>query len=796
MTESENRGKKILVTMIGANNAIDTEYAFFESLINNDNEESVYQKIDDGADGSKREKYGYPFFARIKAITNEKRFDQIVFIGTQASKWESLLANAERLASNTQGDKADNKKNPTEAGEKSYNAEVLEQMNQYVSHFIGNGYNPVTVKELAKIEGYISDLLTPETIKQEKKEKKENEEQKKHTIYMQEHLSAEHLHDYEIQLGRSITLAVKKTDDSEVSPIEVKVILIKEGRTESENRENVIKIQQELASIPISEITLDVTNGLRSHPMYVLAVINNISAIENKGIPVNIYYGMFDAKLKAQAGSKGNNYIVPINPRDGEVAPMVDLKEIQTMNKWTRAISEFFSNGSVLQIIELLDAIRKEDEKTRHEKIDNYIQAFENFSLAVNSNNLLIFEKAMKKIDLMKKNIRSAKNGEKDEIPKYIQICLDQIILHIWNQFKIEDAEEQTKYSYYMFALADWYLQQNRLGDSVRTFQEAVITYVMEKYPKKISKLLEKRMIQWPFKNKHLSDVMFDAKVRKVVRDAIFEDDFKIKGREEEYQDWAEWVQEYHYMKEHIHNPDALLYNFDQKVEDTTKEGIATSANDIKYVKKNIENFAKKMPGRNRKGEVDFSIVKYNMLEKRINYLLDIRYNDVFISYRRSYHSDDGHLLNDGVLLVTALSDYFRNKGLKVFVDKNKMRGVQGEFSPYLQQNLRNSKLCLVVLGKDAFARDYAETDEYYKEIITAVKKDMKIAVICMEDFYKDGGSEINYGKNVKNQKELMKVINDLQRVGSEYADRWRYENILSLRKCAYEEIKKMLEEE
>lgn len=794
MTKSENRGKKILVTMIGANNAIDTEYAFFESLTG-DNKKVVYRKKDYNAGGCEGEKYGYPFWARIKAITDEKRFDEIVFIGTQASKWESLLSNAERLASRTQSDKADKKKNPTGACEKSNNAEMLKQMNQYVSLFIGNGYNPVTVDELIKIERYMRDLLMPETIKQEKKEKKEKEEQEKHTKYMQENLSQEHLHDYEAQLSRNITLAAKGNENPGITPIEVKVILIKEGRTEIENYENVIKIQQELASIPISEITLDVTNGLRSHPMYVLSVINNLSAIGNKGIPVNIYYGMFDAKLKAQDGEKENNYIVPLNPREGTVAPMVDLREIQAMDQWTRAISEFFSNGSVLRIIGLLDALRKDDEKAGHEKIDDYIQAFENFSLAVNSNNLLIFENAMKKIDLIKNNIGQDR-GKTIEIPEYVQLCLDQIILHIWNQFRIEDAEEQTRYSFYMFALADWYLQQNRLGDSVRTFQEAVITYVMEKYPQKISKLLEMRMIQWPFRKKNVSDVMFDAKVRKVVRDAIFEDNFEIEGREEEYQEWSEWIQEYHYMKEHIHNPDALLYTFEQKNEDMGKDDLTSSGSDIKYVKKVIENFAKKMPGRIRKDGVNSSIAEYSMLEKRINYLLDIRCNDVFISYRRSYHSDDGHFLNDGVLLVTALSDYFRIKGLKVFVDKNKMRGVQGEFSSYLQQNLRNSKLCLVILGKDAYARDFAETDEYYKEIITAVKNDIKIAVICMEDFYHDGGNEVNYGKNVTSQEELMKVINDLQRVGSEYADRWRYENILSLRKCTYKEIKKMLEEE
>lgn len=720
MWESEDNGKKVLVTMIGANNAIETEYAFFETF-SEDNGKTVYRKMNDESELSGGVKYGYPFWAKIKAMANEKCFDQIVFIGTEASKWESLLENAERLTGRPQDYKSD-------------------------------------------------------------------------VVYMQEHLSKTNLYEYEARLSRSITLAVKGFFNREISPIEVKVILIKEGRTESENRKNIIEIQKVLASIPISEITLDVTNGLRSHPMYVLPIINNLSAIRNKGIPINIYYGMFDAKLIAQGKENENHFIVPVNPRAGQVAPMVDLKEIQTMDRWTRAVSEFFSNGSVLQIIELLENMIGEHDEKVHQKIVGYITAFETFSLAVNSNNLLIFEKAMERIDLIKQDIPLVGNDE--EIPEYIQICLNQIISHIWNQFRIDDAEEQTKYSFYMFALANWYLQQNRLGDSVRTFQEAVITYLMERYPEKISRLLEKRMIQWLSAKEQVSDVMFDAKVRKVVRDAVFEDDFKVKGREDEYREWEEWTKEYHYMKSYLHDPDALLYNLEAKSDSTISENTGRDGYDMTYARENIKRFAKKMPGQTKEDEGTVSIVEYSMFEKRIDYLLDIQYYDVFISYRRSYHNDDGNALNDGVLLVTALSDYLKNKGLTVFVDKNKMRGIQGEFTHYLQQNLRNSKLCLVVLGKDSYARDFSQKDEYYKEIITAVQTDMKIAVICMEDFYTNGKNEVNYGENVTDQKELMKVIHSLQRVGSEYADRWRYENILSLRKCTYREIKKMLEEE
>lgn len=787
MQRSEENGQKILVTMIGASAAIETEYAFFESYTDesNENNKDVYRKKDEHTDDNRMEKYGYPFWAKIKALTKEECFDQIVFIGTRGSKWESLLSNAKKVAdqpqSVTEQITGQKKGGGVEVSGKDVHGNILELMNQYVSQVLGPGYNSVTERELPRIEKCMKGLLTPE----EQKREKQKEDQQKHIAYVQNHMSDEHLREYEEELGRNITLAVKGKDDT--SPITARVILIKEGRTESENRENIIKIQKALSEIPISEITLDVTNGLRSHPMYVLSIINNISAIGNKAIPVNIYYGMFDAKLKAQ---KENCYVVPLNPWEGECAPMVDLKEIQEIEKWTRAISEFFSNGSVLEIIELLDAIRKENTEKEHKKIDEWIRAFENFSLAVNSNNLLILETAIQNMDSIKHEMEQLQELEQEvEIPLYVKNCLAQVVLQIWKQFRIGDAEKQTKYSFYMFRLANWYLQQNRLGDSVRSFQEAVVTYIMEKYSEDISELLKKKMLEWPVEGKMLSDFLFDGKIRKIVRDAVFEDDFVIKGREEEYQEWKKWIAEYHYMKEQIHNPDALLYNLSQPGENLAKDGTA-SGNHIEAAKNAVGKFAEKMPGGAREGK--------GMFKNRIKYLLDIQYYDIFISYRRSYEkTENGDPLNDGVLLVTALSDYFEKNGLHVFYDKNRMEGVQGEFSEHIQQNLRNSKLCLVILGKDAYARDFAETDEYYKEIIAAVRSKMKIAVICMKGFYMENGNRINYGSGVQDQKELMEVVQKYQRIGgAKFSDQWTYENILSLREYAYEEITKMPEEE
>ncbi|HIY02975.1 MAG TPA: hypothetical protein IAA26_14215 [Candidatus Blautia faecipullorum] len=782
MQSTKEKGKKILVTMIGARPAVETEYAFFDSCISKNHKKNgdIYRKKDGEASGSSREKYGYPFWAKIKALAKEECYDQIVFIGTQGSKWESLLTNAEKVAGKVQARNGQSNRCSSELSGNEKQMEALELMNQYVSRVLGNDYDKVTERVLPQIENYMKGLLTPEARKREK----EKEDQKKHLEYMQRYMSEEHLHEYEEQLSRNITAAVRETDGGPL--IKARVILIKEGRAESENRENIIKIQEELSKIPISEITLDVTNGLRSHPLYVLSIINNISAIGSKAIPVNIYYGMFDAKLKAENGNE-DYYVVPINPWEGQIAPMVDLKEIQTIDQWTRAVSEFFSNGSVLQIIELLEAINNEEKS--QSPIKGLINAFESFSLAVNSNNLLVFEEAMEKIE------QSRRNEEQIELPIYVKICLQQIITHLWEQFKVEEAEEQTKYSFYMFKLGNWYLKQNRLGDSVRTFQEAVVTYVMEKYPDKISKLLEMKLIKWPIENKKLSDFLFDAKIRKVIRDAVFEDDFVIKGREEEYRQWKKWSAEYHYMKEHIHNPDALLYNLKQSEENPAQEG-TVSENGIKAAKNAIKSFSKKMPRGVEMSMVGSLSDSCDMLAERIDYLLDIRYYDVFISYRRTYHRDGGKELNDGVLLVTALCDYFEKNGLHVFYDKPEMEGKQGEFSPYLQHNLLNSKLCLIVLGKNAYARDFSETDEYYKEIITAVKNKKKIAVICMEDFYMDGRNSINYGNRVGNIQELKNVVEKYQRIGSEFADRWKYENILSLRECAYKEIKQMLEEE
>lgn len=565
--------------------------------------------------------------------------------------------------------------------------------------------------------------------------------------------------------------------------IKVKLILITEGRTDEENRRNIEIIKNELYQMNISAITLDVSNGLRSLPMYVMSILNNMSSIYDSPVPISIYYGMYDAKVE----TNNQGEYVAAQGYDG-IAPMVDLKEITQLNEWTYAVNEFSSNGSVIRIINLLDKMEESSAvneisssgpeiriiNSRDKYYEECSDALKAFSLAVNSNNLKILEDAIGKMRCIQR-----KMVKKNKL-EYADMCLKRVVSKIWEKFSWGEAGESLKYSSYMFSLAEWYLEQNRLGDSVRTFQEAAITYVMEAYPLQISALLDRRMFKWNT-NSIITDFLFDAAVRKVIRDALFEDEQIIEGREDEYNSWKNWIEEYQYMKKYIHNPEELLYG----ATDIEMTGI-----NVNKAKENVEKFSAKMKIERMPKESDAEMAKF--LPKRIEYLLAINCYDVFISYRRSYHSVDSKRLNDGVLLVTAISDYLESKGLKVFVDKNRLDGTEGEFTRHLHQNLINSKLCLVVLGKNAYSKDYVDSDAYYKEIVMAVQNDMKIAVVCMNDFYSDG--KILYGKDVEKCKELMKVSEFFQRIGSQYSDTWSYENILSMRECIYSEIMKMIE--
>lgn len=706
------RGEKTLIAFIGAGSAIETEYALFESRADG---EYVLKKENEKQPAAKQ--YGYPFLAKLV----EEVFDQVVFLGTNGSKWGMLR---DKIASMAADDSKDYQK-------------PMEKSDEIPGEYMADDRKNDLKEELSKnISGYIS--------------------------------------------------KIRELDDN----IKVEIIIIKEGRTETENKENIEKIQNALSKLDISEITLDVTNGLRSHPMYVLPIINNIAAIYNKNIPINIYYGMYDGKVEEREENSGV-YQPSRVIRDG-IAPMVDLKEIRMIDKWTGAVREFCSNGSVLQILELLEqsALYFVENSEHVNYKAYYLDAFNAFSFAANSNNLDMLHGAVAKIYQLTDG-ENGLVGISDEMPVYVKNSLMQIISYIKEQFVWDQGDESTQYASHMLSLANWYLQQNRLGDSVRTFQEAVITYVMEMYPGKIFRLLESRLVKWEKEQEKteeecISDKLFDANVRRVIRKELFEDETVLENRTEELENWKSWKKEYDYMKQYVHNPDALLYN---------GSIVETGEASIKEAKRNITQFALKIDEERRKyADRNTGDMSKPQLESRIDYLLDIKHYDVFISYRRSYYEVDKKKINDGVLLTTSICDYLKSKGLNVFIDKREMVGKEGEFEQHIHNGLVNSKIFLLILGNQAYCRDYSDDDQYYKEIIMAVRRNKKIAVVCMNDFCKPDHS-IDFGEGVEEHEELMKVVSSHQRIGCQYSDTWDYDNILSLRKCIYEELSQMLKE-
>lgn len=545
------------------------------------------------------------------------------------------------------------------------------------------------------------------------------------------------------------------------------IFVIDEGRTKEETDGNIEQLTGAFSGIFQDidgeiKITLDVSNGLRSIPMYVQAIIDYFLALESRKHKciVEIVYGMYDAKYK-------------FGKDNAEIAPMVQMNAITEIRRWTSAVREFYANGSVKQLMDLLDQNGAEE----------YRKAFSDFSFAMNSNNLGLFSTSIQE---MQKLLQEDREAPQSGLPIYIRKVLRSVLEDLTERFKSDEKNGiQEKYSSYMFSIAQWYFDQERFGDAVIALQEGMITYVMERYPEKCDYLLKKNYLDWHKEYPKISKKLFDINVRKVIRENIFErKDEEVEyedGKKEQMDAWKKWREEYDYVCKNIRNSAMLLPYKDQDTDG--KEGMGEDGISIEVAREKIANLIAKM----EKERSDDIPENNKMLAMRLDYLLGINEYDVFISYRRSYNQDQE---NDGFLLAVTIKDYLEEKGLKVYMDVQCMEGESGEFSPLLRKSLFNSKCCLVILGNRAYQRECTEEDEYYKEIITAEKGKKKIFVACMKGF---DDSLAEAGKGVLEQKELKKVAKGYQRIGSPDTTEWEYSRVLKLREKIEEEINMFL---
>jgi len=526
----------------------------------------------------------------------------------------------------------------------------------------------------------------------------------------------------------------------------VKILIQNNGITSTESKENfnlligmLSEILNNINGENIAEainLHLDISNGFRSFPIYVFLSSNYIAQMRPKkeSIRIFMYYGMFEKKLKLENGKF-------ISAPDGNYVPYVDMSDASDIMQWTDAVIEFYNNGSVIQLLKILDS------NANHGLADMRIDdgrntlsgIFRKFNYAMNSNNLKLLEETTRILSQMDEHLD-------DRLPDYAKNLLNHISNDFKERFHISE-ENRSKYGMLSIQVANWYLDQQRIGDAVIALQEGMITYVMEIFPTQCETLINKKLITTnEIKRETLPDngALFNFEYREIVRKYVF-DTRDIEGKE--------WLREYRYLCDHLRDPAMRMhYNITYK---------STIETDMDYVVDVIRNLTGKML--NRKLDI--------CIEKCLNELLNTQEYDFFISYRRKFSkSDDGINVAQGISDFLSKQTYIDKSGhiqnYDVFLDLHDLPGTAGEFPPKIRKAIRNSKYVILLLGNGSFDRKYSEKDYYYMEIQTATEENYKkeIFVVLLDGFETSSSLE-NFPDALK--KEIKKIEEEYQHVGN-----------------------------
>lgn len=126
---------------------------------------------------------------------------------------------------------------------------------------------------------------------------------------------------------------------------------------------------------------------------------------------------------------------------------------------------------------------------------------------------------------------------------------------------------------------------------------------------------------------------------------------------------------------------------------------------------------------------------------------------DVFISYRRS----------DGEMLANQIHDYLKERGLRVFLDKQSMKDGH-YFTDQIERNLRGAPNYILVATKDVF--DFREGEDW-------VRNEIEIALEAYEANREERTvtvlTQLEDGKDIVPEKmdlpETVRNITDVQRI-------------------------------
>lgn len=552
----------------------------------------------------------------------------------------------------------------------------------------------------------------------------------------------------------------------------VKILIQHNGITpsESENNFNLLldmlsetlnfKENGECATSQKANLHLDISNGFRSLPVYVFLAANYIAQIQSKeeSIRIFMYYGMFEKKLALENGRFVSSY-------KGEFVPYVDMSDAADIIQWTDAIAEFYNSGSVIQILKILNSNSKWADIRINGGKDTITSALRKFNYAINTNNLKLLDQTTHMLVQMRWNLD-------DSFPQYAKMLLEYISDDFHERFNSR-SRNSPKYGILSIKIAEWYLDQQRIGDAVIALQEGMITYVMEKFPLDCEILIKKK-IEAPndiaYGTLPKEKALFDFKYREIIQKYVF-DVRDLDGKE--------WMEEYKYICDHLRDPGIRMqYNI------IDKSSIETNMEDaVKNIRKLIQYMSK--------GSLDAKIGKW------IKELLNMQDHDIFISYRRTFKTK-----NDGVAIARSIAKFLKKqtftdkkgntRNFDVFWDMDGLLGTAGEFPPAIRHALMNSRYVVLITGKHAFKREYSENDYYYMEIqIATDPKYKKEIFVVPTNKLKKPRKLKNFPKDLK--REIQKIVSKYQLVGGGKV--WDYSKRKELCQSLLASIRKNMEE-
>ena len=238
----------------------------------------------------------------------------------------------------------------------------------------------------------------------------------------------------------------------------VEVCITKYGLTEEELKDTYNRINKTWKDVielsggenTAIDVAFDITHSFRSMPIYNLVVLNYYKLLsENKVRISHVYYGNLD-----------------VSKENGEIAQIVDMKEILRLLDYSNAASEFRNTGSVYTLSMILD----EEEPDFVD--DEMKKALTDYDWAVQTNSFTDMETALDGVFKLTDNLDHDKATGTDstrDIKYYISTVIKEAL----------QCESYTEWKELLFGekqlkIGNWYLRQKQYGRAIINGCEAM----------------------------------------------------------------------------------------------------------------------------------------------------------------------------------------------------------------------------------------------------------------------------------------------------------------------------------